>query len=420
MDAFRVTGGNRLVGELSVAGAKNAALPLLAATLLTDGPCRIDRMPELADVQTMCSLLCELGVAVKQENRRAVTLQASGLSTCEAPYELVKTMRASILVLGPLLARMGEARVSLPGGCAIGARPIDLHLEGLTRMGAEVTVEHGYVVVKAKRLKGCRLYLDFPTVTGTMNLMMAATLADGVTVIENAACEPEVTDLVHFLTAMGARIDGAGSDRLVVEGVRELCGASHAMIPDRIEAGTLLLAGAITRGDVTVTHVVPEHLEALIQKLREVGVVVDVTADRIRVRANGRLKAVNVRTLPHPGFPTDLQAQMMALLAISDGMGIVTETIFESRFTHVAELVRMGADIHLEGQNAIITGVDQLSGAEVMASDLRASAGLVLAGLVADGDTWIRRIYHLDRGYERLEEKLEALGASVSRVSAPL
>jgi UDP-N-acetylglucosamine 1-carboxyvinyltransferase len=418
VDAFLVKGGATLKGEVTVSGAKNAALPLLAATLLTAEPCHFTRLPELTDIGTMLGLLAELGVSVER-NGHQVTLQANSVSTLEAPYDLVKTMRASILVLGPLVARFGEARVSLPGGCAIGARPIDLHLEGLTHMGAEVSIEHGYVVARAKRLVGCRHYLDFPTVTGTMNLIMAATLADGVTIIENAACEPEVADLADFLNRCGAQIEGAGGDRVAVTGVTALHGAEHAIIPDRIEAGTLMLAGAITGGDVTVTGARPEHIEALIQKLREAGATVDVDGDRIRTRAPKRLKAVNVRTLPHPGFPTDLQAQMMALMTVSDGVSIITETVFESRFTHVAELARAGADIRLEGQNAIVSGVKSLSGAEVMATDLRASAGLVLAGLVAEGDTWVRRIYHLDRGYERLENKLAALGGNVSRVSAP-
>ena len=419
MDAFRVQGGARLQGVVEAGGAKNAALPLLAAALLTAEPCVFRRVPDLTDVRTMQHLLAELGVNVHADGD-TVTLEAREVTALEAPYDLVKTMRASILVLGPLLARFGEARVSLPGGCAIGARPIDLHLDGLTRMGAEVSIEHGYVIARAKKLTGVRYYLDFPTVTGTMNLMMAATLADGVTILENAACEPEVTDLAVFLNACGARITGAGSDRVVVEGVPALGGAQHVMIGDRIEAGTLMLGGAITGGDVTVTGIQPEHVEALIQKLREAGAQVDVEPGRIRTRATGPLTSVNVRTLPHPGFPTDLQAQMMALMTVADGMSIITETVFESRFTHVAELQRMGADIRLEGQNAVIRGVPSLSGAEVMATDLRASAGLVLAGLVASGETWIRRIYHLDRGYERLEEKLGTLGADVARVSAPL
>ncbi|MDH5527259.1 MAG: UDP-N-acetylglucosamine 1-carboxyvinyltransferase [Nitrospirota bacterium] len=416
MEAFRIRGGNTISGEVQADGAKNAALPLLAATLLTGQPCTIGRVPDLADVRTMRSLLTALGTTV-EANGATVALQTPNITSTEAPYDLVKTMRASILVLGPLLARTGEARVSLPGGCAIGARPISLHLEGLARMGAEIKIEHGYVVAKAKKLTGCRLYLDFPTVTGTMNLMMAATLADGVMIIENAACEPEVKDLADFLIRMGARIDGAGTDRLVIEGVPALSGAHHAMIPDRIEVGTLMLAAAITRGDVTVTGLHPAHLEALIQKLREAGATVDVTGDSIRTRASGKLHAVSIRTLPHPGFPTDLQAQFMALMTVTEGMGIVTETIFESRFTHVAEYARMGANIRLEGQNAIVTGMDGLSGAEVMATDLRASAGLVLAGLVADGETLVRRIYHLDRGYEKLEQKLGSLGADVARVT---
>jgi UDP-N-acetylglucosamine 1-carboxyvinyltransferase len=419
VDAFRVRGGARLAGEVKAGGAKNAALPLLAACLLTDDPCTIGRLPRLTDVATMLRLLEDLGVKVQAEGD-AATLHAAALSRHEAPYERVKTMRASILVLGPLLARLGEARVSLPGGCAIGARPINLHLEALSRMGAEVRIEHGYVEARARRLKGCRHYFDQRTVTGTMNVMMAAVLADGVTILENAAEEPEVADLADFLNACGARVSGAGSDRVAVEGVPALHGARHAMISDRIEAGTLLLAGAITGGDVAVTEVHPPHLEALIQKLREAGATVDVGADRIRVRAPERLKGVDVRTLPHPGFPTDLQAQMMALMSVAQGVSIVTETIFEHRFMHVAELVRMGADIRLEGQNAVVHGVPSLSAAEVMATDLRASAGLVLAGLVAEGETWVRRIYHLDRGYESLEAKLDALGADVSRVAAPL
>ncbi len=419
MDAFQITGNGPLSGEVAASGAKNAALPLLAASLLTEHPCTFSRVPALTDIGTMIGLLGELGVTSERHGDR-VTLCAKNVTELEAPYDLVKTMRASILVLGPLVARFGEARVSLPGGCAIGARPIDLHLEGLTRMGAEVAIEHGYVVARATRLKGCRHYLDFPTVTGTMNLIMAATLAEGTTIIENAACEPEVEDLAHFLMACGARIEGAGTDRVVVEGVTALGGAHHVMIPDRIEVGTLMLAGAITAGDVTVTGAEPKHLEALIQKLRESGVSVEVTGDRIRTRVPNGLKGVNVRTLPHSGFPTDLQAQMMALMTAAEGVSIITETVFESRFTHVAELQRMGADIRLEGQNAIVNGVERLSGAEVMATDLRASAGLVLAGLVADGETWVRRIYHLDRGYERLEQKLGTLGARVVRVSAPL
>jgi UDP-N-acetylglucosamine 1-carboxyvinyltransferase len=419
VDAFLIKGPARLTGEVAASGAKNAALPLLAACLLTDAECELSRVPGLADVRTMQRLLAVLGARVKADGD-TVTVRAEALASDEAPYEMVKTMRASILVLGPLLARMGEARVSLPGGCAIGARPINLHLEGLARMGAEVDIRHGYVEARAKRLVGCRHYLDFPTVTGTMNLMMAATLADGVTIVENAACEPEVEDLAAFLNAMGARVQGAGTDRVAVEGVAALGGARHDMISDRIEAGTLLLAGAITGGDVAVRDVNPTHLEALIQKLREAGVQVDVEARRIRVRAPERPKAVNVRTLPHPGFPTDLQAQMMALMSVADGISIVTETIFEHRFMHVAELARMGADIRLEGQNAVVHGVPSLSGAQVMATDLRASAGLVLAGLVAEGETWVRRIYHLDRGYDRLEEKLVSLGAQVGRASAPL
>ncbi|MDH4228476.1 MAG: UDP-N-acetylglucosamine 1-carboxyvinyltransferase [Nitrospirota bacterium] len=416
MEAFRIKGGTRLAGEIPADGAKNAALPLLAATLLTADPCTIERVPNLADVRTMVQLLQALGVDVQVQGG-VVTAQARTLTACEAPYDLVKTMRASILVLGPLLARTGEARVSLPGGCAIGARPINLHLEGLARMGAEISIQHGYVHAKASRLKGARLYLDFPTVTGTMNLIMAAALADGVTILENAACEPEVKDVCDFLVKMGARIDGAGSGRVVVEGVRDLSGARHAMIPDRIEVGTLMLAGAITGGDVTVTGTRPAHLEALIQKLREAGASVEVTATTIRTRVERRLHAVSIRTQPHPGFPTDLQAQFMALMSVADGMGIVSETVFESRFTHVAEYARMGANIRLEGQNAVVTGVEKLSSAEVMATDLRASAGLVLAGLVADGETLVRRIYHLDRGYERLEHKLGVLGAEVSRAT---
>jgi UDP-N-acetylglucosamine 1-carboxyvinyltransferase len=414
MDEIIITGGHRLRGEVRISGAKNSALPILASTILGGGECVITNVPRVVDVLTMGKLLGILGAQVSHEANRAV-IKADVIHSTEAPYDLVKTMRASVLVLGPLLARWGEAKVSLPGGCAIGSRPVNLHLAGLAKLGADISIEHGYITARAKRLKGARIYCDTTTVTGTENLMMAASLAEGTSVIENAAKEPEILDLAEFLNKRGARIAGAGTDMLTIEGVRELHGADHEVIPDRIEAGTHLVAGAITDGDVTITHCRPAHLEAVLMKLREAGADIQVEDRTVRIKRNGRLKGTDVRTLPFPGFPTDMQAQMVALMALSDGTSVVTETVFESRFMHVEELRRMGADIRVEGNRLIVTGRPTLTGAPVMASDLRASAGLILAGLAAEGTTEVQRVYHLDRGYERIEEKLRAVGANIER-----
>ncbi len=414
MDRTVITGGTPLRGEVEISGAKNAALPILASTILGGGECVIANLPRVADVLTMGKLLGILGAKVQHEGNRAV-INADTISSTQAPYDLVKTMRASVLVLGPLLARWGEATVSMPGGCAIGSRPVNLHLAGLAKMGAEVSMEHGYIRAKAKRLKGAQIYCDTPTVTGTENLMMAASLAEGTTVIENAAKEPEIVDLADFLVKRGARIVGAGTDVITIEGVRELYGSDHDVIPDRIETGTYLVAGAITRGAVTLNRCRPNHLDALLMKLREAGVELKVEQDRIHLNAASRLKGIDIRTLPYPGFPTDMQAQMVALMTAAEGTSVITETVFESRFMHVEELRRMGAEIKIEGTRAVVTGPTKLTGAPVMASDLRASAGLVLAGLVAEGTTEILRVYHLDRGYERMEEKLRGLGATIAR-----
>jgi UDP-N-acetylglucosamine 1-carboxyvinyltransferase len=416
MDQIRIIGGTSLHGVVEVGGAKNAALPILAATLLGGGECIIDHVPQVQDLVTMGKLLALLGVEVQTEGGR-VRLEASNVQSIEAPYDLVKTMRASILALGPLLTRLGEAKVSLPGGCAIGTRPVTLHLKGLTMMGAEIHVEHGYIHAKASRLKGARIDLDFPTVTGTENLIMAACLADGTTSLHHVAREPEIMDLCAFLTKRGAKIVGAGTDTITIEGVRELHGASHRVMPDRVEAGTFVMAGAITGGDVTVKGCVTDHLGTMFTKIQEMGVeLTEEDGEGVRVRRSTPLKAVEVKTLPYPGFPTDLQAQMMALMAVAEGTSVMTETIFEGRFLHVPELHRMGALIDVDGPHAVVKGVPRLAGAPVMASDLRASAGLVLAGLAAEGETIVSRVYHLDRGYERLEEKLQALGAQVQRV----
>lgn len=416
MDKIVISGGIPLHGEVQVSGAKNSALPILASTILGGGECVITNVPRVVDVVTMGKLLGMLGVTVEHEGNRAV-IKADVIKSTQAPYELVKTMRASVLVLGPLVARWGEATVSLPGGCAIGSRPVNLHLAGLAKLGAEVSIEHGYIKAKAKRLTGARIYCDTPTVTGTENLMMAASLAQGTTVIENAAKEPEIADLADFLTKRGARIAGAGTDVITIEGVRELRGSDHEVIPDRIEAGTHLVAGAITKGCVSVNRCRPDHLDPLLNKLQEAGAEIQVEKERIRLDASkvARLKGVDVRTLPYPGFPTDMQAQMVALMSVAEGTSVVTETVFESRFMHVEELCRMGADIRVEGNRLVITGRDRLTGAPVMASDLRASAGLVLAGLAAEGTTEVLRVYHLDRGYERIEEKLLGLGAVIER-----
>ncbi|RMH08249.1 MAG: UDP-N-acetylglucosamine 1-carboxyvinyltransferase [Nitrospirae bacterium] len=419
MDALLITGQQRLRGEVAVAGAKNAALPILASTLLGGEECVLGNLPRVRDVFTMYTLLRMIGASVKCEGHCAVIKTADVHST-EAPYDLVKTMRASVLVLGPLLARFGQAMVSLPGGCAIGPRPVNFHLDGLTKLGAHIRLEHGYILAEASKLHGARIDLALPTVTGTENLMMAACLADGTTVINNAAKEPEVVDLARSLVRRGAKIHGAGSERIVVQGVSRLQGMDYSVIPDRIEAGTLLMAGAITGGDVHVKHCHPGHLDAVLSKLGECGVEIHEGRTSIRVRAPRRLRAVNVQTFPYPGFPTDLQAQMMALMCVAEGTSVISETVFENRFLHVSELQRMGASILVEGARAVIQGLPALSGAPVMASDLRASAGLVVAGLAAQGETRVSRIYHLERGYERLEEKLQVLGASIKRVPAPV
>ncbi|MDQ2736671.1 MAG: UDP-N-acetylglucosamine 1-carboxyvinyltransferase, partial [Pseudomonadota bacterium] len=414
-------GGRRLAGEITISGAKNAALPELCAALLTAEPVLLSNVPRLHDVTTMLKLLRTMGVVAEQSGDDAeatVSLDAKRVANREAPYELVKTMRASILVLGPLLARFGEARVSLPGGCAIGTRPVDQHIKGLQALGADITVEHGYIVARAQRLKGARISTDMVTVTGTENLLMAATLADGETVLENAAQEPEIPDLAEMLIGMGARIEGHGTRRIRIEGVRELRGIAHRIVPDRIEAGTFLCAVAAAGGDAVLRHARADHLEAVIDRLREAGVSIEAGDGWIRVRADARPRAVSFRTSEYPAFPTDMQAQFMALDCIAEGSSSVGETIFENRFMHVPEMIRLGARIEVDGRAALIQGVGKLSGATVMATDLRASAGLVIAGLVADGETVIDRIYHLDRGYDRMEAKLRALGADVERVVA--
>ena len=421
MDKLVIQGGARLHGEVAVSGAKNAALPILCAALLAETPLKLSSVPKLKDVGTTIHLLEHMGVKVSRQDDR-VSLDAAVIRSLEAPYEMVKTMRASILVLGPLLARFGKARVSLPGGCAIGSRPVDLHIKGLQAMGAEIRIEHGYIEATTehlpnKRLQGARYYMDLVTVTGTENLMMAAALADGTTVLENAAKEPEVVDMAECLIKMGAKISGAGTDTITIEGVAKLSGAEHQVVCDRIEAGTYMVAAAMTGGEVKLNNVQEHLLDAVIEKLREAGAQVTCEKNSITVKSDGKLKAVNIRTAPHPAFPTDMQAQFMALNTIATGVAKVTETIFENRFMHVQEMQRLGASIDIDGNTALVKGVAQLEGATVMATDLRASASLVLAGLVAQGQTVIERIYHLDRGYENLEEKLNALGANVKRVS---
>ena len=416
MDKLEIQGNGPLRGEIRVSGAKNAALPILCAGLLTADTVTLDNVPNLQDVRTTLKLLRQMGVKAEQDGAR-VTLNGADVNSPEAPYELVKTMRASILVLGPLVARFGEARVSLPGGCAIGARPVDQHIKGLQAMGAEISIEHGFIHARASRLKGARVVTDMITVTGTENLLMAATLADGETVLENAAREPEVTDLANLLVKMGARIEGIGTDRLVVQGVERLHGASHAVIADRIEAGTFLCAAAATLGDVVLRGVQPGILDTVLDKLREAGASIETGDDWIRLQMARRPQAVSFRTSEYPAFPTDMQAQFMALNSVANGVARITETIFENRFMHVQELNRLGADIAVEGNTAVVTGVPRLSGAKVMATDLRASASLVIAGLVAEGETVIDRIYHLDRGYDRMEDKLSAVGAKIRRIA---
>ena len=418
MDKLQVQGGARLQGELAVSGAKNAALPLLACTLLSAQPTRLTNVPHLDDITTMIKLLGQLGTQAVFDDQGGVEVDASDITSVDAPYELVKTMRASILVLGPLAARFGQARVSLPGGCAIGVRPVDLHLSALAKMGAEISQDAGYInlAVPGGRLKGTRILFDIVTVTGTENIMMAAALADGVTVIENAAQEPEIVDLANLLRRMGAKITGDGSAQITIEGVPELSGAEHAVVPDRIETGTYLVAAAMTRGDVVVTRTFSRLLEPVLFKLEEAGAELILGNDSIHIKMDRQPKAVNISTAPHPGFPTDMQAQMLVLNTLATGTATVTENIFENRFMHVPELVRMGADVELDGNVAVVRGVQRLQGAQVMATDLRASASLVIAGLAAEGTTLVDRIYHMDRGYERIEEKLSALGGSVSRI----
>jgi UDP-N-acetylglucosamine 1-carboxyvinyltransferase len=415
MKTIVIQGGIKLKGEVVISGAKNAALPIIAAGLLCEGGHTIANVPHLADVTTLGRILQNMGVTFERQGHD-ILLDSSGLANPEAPYDLVRTMRASVLVLGPLVARMGKARVSLPGGCAIGARPINLHLMGLTKLGAAVEIEHGYVIAKAKRLLGAHVYFDTVTVTGTENILMAAVLAKGETMIENAAREPEVIDLANALMQMGAKIEGAGSDIIRIQGVESLAPMSYTVMPDRIETGTFVIAAAITGGTLTIKNCFPGHLDAVLSKVAEAGAEINTVDGTIHVNGQRRIKAVDIKTLEYPGFPTDMQAQFMSLMALAEGTSVINETIFENRFTHVAELRRMGANIQTEGRSAIVKGVPKLSAAPVMATDLRASASLILAGLAAEGQTVVSRIYHLDRGYEHIEEKLSALGADIKRV----
>jgi UDP-N-acetylglucosamine 1-carboxyvinyltransferase len=416
MQKLNIRGGKTLNGSVRISGAKNAALPIISASLLSAEPLALTNVPQLNDIGTMVKLLAQMGVKADR-SAESLTLSAANITDKTAPYELVKTMRASILVLGPLLARFGEAKVSLPGGCAIGARPVDLHIKGLEAMGASITIEAGYILARAAKLKGARILMETVTVTGTENLMMAACLADGTTTLENAAREPEVVDLALCLIAMGAKITGHGTDKITVVGVEKLHGASYAVMPDRIETGTFLAAVAATGGDVTLTNAAPDTLDAVIDRLRESGATITATADTLRIVANKRPKPISLKTAPYPAFPTDMQAQFIALNCVASGTAVVTETIFENRFMHVQELVRLGAKIEIEGNTAIVHGVEKLTGAGVMATDLRASACLGIAGLVAHGETIIDRIYHLDRGYDHIEAKLTALGAQIERLN---
>ncbi|MCX5830677.1 MAG: UDP-N-acetylglucosamine 1-carboxyvinyltransferase [Deltaproteobacteria bacterium] len=417
MDKIVINGGNRLRGEVQVSGAKNAALPILASALLTDGWNTFSNIPNLVDIRTIGKLLKNLGVEIEGECP-VLRVNGGAISNCEAPYDLVRTMRASILVLGPLLARMGEARVSLPGGCAIGARPVNLHLRALEEMGAKVSLQEGYVEAKARRLRGADIYFDIPTVTGTENIMMAATLAEGVTVLSNAAKEPEVVNLADVLVKMGARISGAGTDVIKIEGVSELHAVEAEVIPDRIEAGTFLIAAGVTGGDILLTGCAPRYLDALITKLRAAGMEINVRDNNVRAVGGDAVRSIDIKTMPYPGFPTDLQAQIMTMMAIGSGLSVITETIFENRFMHVSELLRMGADIVIQGNHALVRGVAKLRGAKTMATDLRASASLILAGLAAEGTTELSRVYHLDRGYETIEKKFSAIGADIRRVAS--
>jgi UDP-N-acetylglucosamine 1-carboxyvinyltransferase len=415
MDKIVIVGGRSLQGEVRVSGAKNAALPVLVSSLLVDGWNTFHNIPDLLDIKTIRKLLGSLGVKI--EGEETVRINAGGIARCEASYDLVRTMRASILVLGPLLARMGEARVSMPGGCAIGARPVNLHIQALRDLGAEVTLKDGYVEAKASRLRGATLYFDISTVTGTENIMMAATLAEGTTILKNAAHEPEIVNLAEVLIGMGARIRGAGTDVIVIDGVKSLHPVEAAVIPDRIEAGTFLIAAGMTGGDVRILGCNPLHLDALIARLRDAGMRIDADGDALRAAGGGTVKSVDVKTLPYPGFPTDLQAQIMAMMALGNGLSVITETVFENRFMHVSEMMRMGADIVIQGKSAIVRGVAKLRGAPVMATDLRASASLILAGLAAEGTTTISRVYHIDRGYQQIEKKLSAIGADIRRIA---
>ena len=416
MDKLIIEGGVPLAGEVGISGAKNAALPILCAAILSAEPLRIGNVPRLQDVTTMLGLLAQMGIAIAVDDKLGIELDAAALNNPVAPYDLVKTMRASVLALGPLVARCGEARVSLPGGCAIGLRPVDQHIKALQAMGATIAIEHGYMHARAPRLKGAHIIMDLVTVTGTENIMMAATLASGETIIENAAREPEVVDLANCLSAMGAKVSGAGTDVIRVTGVPRLKSASHRVMPDRIETGTFLAAAAATGGEIRLRQTRGDMLDAVLEKLREAGAQIEAGTDSISLRMDGPLRAVSLRTAPYPAFPTDMQAQFMALNSVAHGTALVTETIFENRFMHVQELRRLGAQIEVEGNTAVVTGVDHLDGATVMATDLRASASLVLAGLIARGETTIERVYHLDRGYESIEEKLSRLGARVRRV----
>lgn len=413
MNAIVVRGGARLQGRVSISGAKNAALPIIAACLLPHGECRLEEVPQLTDVDTMCGVVSELGLRVERRGD-TLTVFNEGITGIQPSYEHVRRMRASFLVLGPLLARAGKVKVALPGGCAIGARPIDLHLKGLAALGAEIEVRNGWVKARARRLKGASIYLDFPSVGATENIIMAASLAEGTTVIENAAGEPEIVDLANFINAMGGKVTGAGTRVIRIEGVPELHGTTHAVIPDRIEAGTFMVAAAATGGDVLVENVIPTHLKAVMAKLTEAGAVLEEENGGIRVRAELPLKAVDIKTMPYPGFPTDMQAQFMALLTVARGSSVITETVFENRFMHVNELKRMGAQIFVEGHCAVIKGVEKLGGASVKATDLRAGAALVIAGLLAEGETEVSCVHHIHRGYENLVDKLRALGADIT------
>jgi UDP-N-acetylglucosamine 1-carboxyvinyltransferase len=417
LDAFKIIGGQPLHGEVAISGAKNAALPILMSALLSETPVTFSNVPKLNDIETTIKLLSQLGAKCQWLSESSLIIDASSIEHCRASYELVKTMRASILVLGPLLARFGHAEVSLPGGCAIGARPVNLHIDGLKLMGADIAVENGYIIARNDgRLKGATIFMDTVSVTGTENLMMAAALADGITIIENAAREPEIVDLAYCLNGMGAKVSGVGTDILTITGVEQLHGTGYSVMPDRIETGTFLVAAAVTQGKVKCLNTDPKALDAVLAKLREAGAVITTGNDWIELEMTSRPKAVNIRTAPHPAFPTDMQAQFVALNTIADGTATTTETIFENRFMHVPELQRMGANISLDGNIAISTGVEQLNGAQVMATDLRASASLVIAGLVAGTETQVDRIYHIDRGYQKIEDKLQALGANITRI----